>query len=474
MTKQIVVRFPPSPTGQIHIGNMRTMLFNFLFAKKNNGKVVFRFEDTDAERSKQEFEQPMLDAYKNFGLSWDDGPFKQSERAEIYNKYLKLLVDADLAYEAEINKFDNKKVIRLRNPERNIVWDDLVRGEIKINTHTFKGRDEDGNFDENGNPDIIIARNLNDAVYHFTVVIDDWLMGVTHVIRGEEHITSTPRQIMIMEALRDLKLSGEPEVQIPLYAHLPIIVGADKKKLSKRNGNTALQMYLDAGYLKETLANYLAFLGWNPGDEREFFTMEELIQEFSLEKCQKSPAQFDILKLDHINKHYLSKLSETEFIEYCLKYFTDEERELINSNFETNKKVFLKVLRDRTSNASDVFNAYRNGDTNMFFKFLYNQDLENFDKHKFCFKNKDGEQTLHEVQANMKMVVEKIAHISEENWTAENLKAEIWDWSATVGRGQILHPLRMIMSLKDKSPDPFTIMDIIGKAESLRRLDLDF
>jgi glutamyl/glutaminyl-tRNA synthetase len=472
--KQIVVRFPPSPTGQVHIGNVRTLLFNYFFARQNEGKIVFRFEDTDAERSKREYEQPMLDALTNLGLSWDEDPVRQTDRTEIYNKYLKLLVEADLAYEAEENKKDGTKVVRLRNNERDIIWDDLVKGEIKINSHTFKGRDENGNFSESGNPDIIIARNINDAVYHFTVVVDDWLMGVTHVIRGDDHVTSTPRQIMILEALRDLNLNDEPKVLIPKYAHLPTIIGADKKKLSKRNGNTALQMYLDLGYLKEAVVNYLAFLGWNPGGEREFFTLSELVKEFSFAKCQNSPAQFDILKLDHINKHYLAKLTEAEFIEYCLKYFTDEERDLINNNLETNKKVFLKVLRDRTSKASDVLDAYRNGETNMFFKFLYNQDLENFDKNKFCFKNKDGEQVLHEVQANMKMVVEKIAHISEENWTAENLKAEIWDWSATVGRGQILHPLRMIMSLKDKSPDPFTIMDIIGKAESLKRLDLNF
>lgn len=488
-SKQVVVRFPPSPTGEIHIGNVRTLLFNYFFAKKNNGKIVFRFEDTDKERSKKEYEQPMLDALKNLGLSWDNegGEYRQSERVEIYRKYLHKLVEAGLAYEDVENAQGTGKIVRLKNLEREIVWNDLVKGEIKINTHTFKERDDDGNFTGDNAADIIIARSVDDPIYHFTVVVDDWLMGVTHVIRGDDHITSTPRQIMILEALQQLQnippnlpsKGGEsaqehlePRVQIPEYAHLPTIIGSDKKKLSKRNGNTALQMYLNLGYLKETVVNYLAFLGWNPGGEREFFTLEELVQEFSFEKCQKSPAQFDIVKLNHINKYYLQKLSEEEFVNYCLKFFSSEELTLINANLETNKKVFLKVLRERVSVGGEVAQAYRAGEVNMFFKVLYDMDFASFDLNNICFKNKDGVQTLDQAKANLKLVLEKIEAISEADWTIENLKAAIWDWPATVGRGTVLHPLRMIMSLKTQSPDPFTIMEIVGKEESLRRVNL--
>ncbi len=477
LDKKNVVRFPPSPTGQIHIGNVRTLLFNYLFAKKNNGKIVFRFEDTDKERSKKEYEQPMLDALKDLGLSWDEEPVRQSDRTEIYVKYLNLLIDAGLAYEDVENAQKTGKIVRLKNLEREIVWKDLVKGEIKINTHTFKERDEAGNFTGDNAADIIIARSKTDPIYHFTVVVDDWLMGVTHVIRGDDHITSTPRQIMIIEAIQALPhlaspyKGEEPEVKIPLYAHLPTIVGSDKKKLSKRNGNTSLQMYLDLGYLKETLVNYLALLGWNPGGDKEFFTMGELIQEFSFEKCQVSPAQFDILKLDHINKFYLNKLSENDFVEACLKNFSQEERDLINANLETNKKVFLKVLRDRVSKASEVPTAYRAGEVNMFFKYLYDQDFKSFDMNLICFKNKESVQTLAQAKENLKLVKEKIENIADADWTTENLKSAIWDWSAAVGRGQVLHPLRMVMSLKEKSPDPFTIMEIVGKVESLRRLE---
>jgi glutamyl-tRNA synthetase len=473
--KKVKVRFPPSPTGEIHIGNMRTMLFNYLFAKKNNGEIVFRFEDTDKERSKKEFEEPMLQAYMDFGLSWDEGPYKQSERGEIYNKYLKLLVEAGLAYEAEENKKDGTRVVRLKNNERDIVWKDLVKGTITINTHTFKGRDDDGNFSEEGNPDIVIARNVNDAIYHFTVVIDDWLMGVTHVIRGEEHITSTPRQIMILEALRDLQDKNSPEVIIPEYAHLPIIVGADRKKLSKRTGTTSLKAFFEMGYLRETMINYLSLLGWNPGDEREFFSLEELIQEFSLERVQVSPAQFDFKKLDSINKHYLAKLSDEDLVSGVINSFPEDCREGINKNIDKARKIYLKVYRERISKFSEVYTAAQNGESDCYYDFSYDEDFKSFDINKLCFKG----QSLDEAKNNLKLVLEILLtsfnkeeqNISANiNWTVENLKNAIWDWSATVGRGQILHPLRMIMSLKDKSPDPFTIMEIIGKEESVRRM----
>lgn len=470
--KQVVVRFPPSPTGEIHIGNVRTLLFNFLFAKNHNGKIVFRFEDTDKERSKKEYEQPMLDALHTLGLTWDEGPYRQSERVEIYRKYLHLLVENGLAYEDVENAQGTGKIIRLKNIEREIVWNDLVKGEIKINTHTFKERDDEGNFTGENAADIIIARSIDDPIYHFTVVVDDWLMGVTHVIRGDDHITSTPRQIMILEALQQLeekiKEDNLPKVLIPQYAHLPTIIGEDRKKLSKRNGTTSLKAFFDLGYLKETMVNYLALLGWNPGDEREFFTLEELIKEFSFEKCQVSPAQFDFKKLDHINKFYLDKLSDEEFVTSVVNAFQGEERTALeNSDQIKLRNIILKIIRERISKFSEAVTMTNAGEFLMFFPEMYKKDFETFDANKICFKN----QSLDEAKENLKKVLEKIENISDAEWTAEKLKVEIWDWSATVGRGQVLHPLRMVMSLKEKSPDPFTIMEIIGKEESLGRIN---
>lgn len=456
-SSKIIVRFPPSPTGEIHIGNVRTLLFNYLFAKKNNGKIVFRFEDTDKERSQIAYEQPMLDALHNLGLSWDEGPYRQSERGEIYKKYLKQLVDDGKAYEAEENAAKNGKIVRLKNTEREIVWDDLIKGEIKINTHTFK--------DESGNPDIVIARSLEDAIYHFTVVVDDWLMGVTHVIRGDDHVTSTPRQIMIFEALG---------AETPRFGHLPTIIGEDRKKLSKRNGTTSLATFFELGYTKETMVNYLALLGWNPGDEREFFSLEELIQEFSLERCQKSPAQFDFKKLDHINKHYLDQVSEVEYLSYIQKNLERDlrfENSLADLSYLADKdflnKIILKIARDRISKSSDFINELSSGEFDYLFTEKYQTLFAEFDKAKIQFKN----QTAEEARANIQEVINRISALDEKDFVEENLKNLLWDWAGEVGRGQVLHPLRTLLSLKDKSPDPFTIMSILGKEESLRRLN---
>jgi glutamyl-tRNA synthetase len=457
--RSIIVRFPPSPTGEVHIGNVRTLLFNYLFARQNHGKVVFRFEDTDKERSQTAFEEPMIRVLHGLGLDWDEGPYRQSERADIYRKYLHQLVEEGKAYLAEDNAQGTGKVVRLKNIEKEIVWQDLVKGEIKINTHTFK--------DEFGNPDIIIARSIDDAIYHFTVVVDDWLMGVTHVIRGDDHVTSTPRQIMIFEALG---------ADIPTFGHLPTIVGEDRKKLSKRNGTTSLQAFFDLGYSKETMVNYLALLGWNPGDEREFFSMEELIKEFSFGRCQKSPAQFDFKKLDHINKHYMDMLSPEEYLKYVWNFIdshTRRENTVRDERFFADKelmnRVILTIVRDRINKNSEFIDLINRGELNPYFNFAYSKDLEDFDKDKLRFKS----QTDDEVKDILNLVLEKLGACKDlevGEWSVESLKSCLFDWAGTLGRGQVLHPLRVSLTLKEKSPDPFTVMSLIGKEDSLSRI----
>jgi len=461
--KQVVVRFPPSPTGEWHFGTVRTFVHNYLFAKQNNGKIVMRFEDTDKERNKLESYQQQLDVLARLGLNFDDGPYRQSERMEIYQKYLKQLVDEGKAYEGEVSEKSGGKVVRLKNVERDIVWNDLVKGEIKINTHSFKERGEDGSFSEDGNADIVIGRNINDPIYHFTVAVDDYLMGITHVLRGEDHVTSTPRQIMILEAL---------SAPIPEYGHLPTVWGEDKQKLSKRKGAKAVREYLDAGYLPDAILNQIALLGWNPGDDREIFKREDLIKVFSLNRVQKHPAIYEDKKLNYINKGHLKFLSDEEFVKGCYEAYPAEFRKGVDDHFEKFKKIVLKVYRERISLFKEVWEAAQNGENNMFHDFSYDNDFKNFDLQNICFKNKDGVQSLGQAKENLKLVLEKIEGIDDASWTAENLKNAIWDWSATVGRGTVLHPLRMVLSLKTQSPDPFTIMDIVGKNESLRRLKL--
>lgn len=455
-TKQVVVRFPPSPTGEWHFGNVRTFVFNYLFAKKMGGKIVLRFEDTDAARNKPGADVSQMQILKDLGLNYDEGPYYQSQRKEIYKKELHRLIAEGKAYEAEDNVAGTGKIVRLKNPGKKIKWNDLIKGEIEIDTLSFA--------DENGNADFVIARSVDDPLYHFTVVVDDYLMGITHVLRGEDHVTSTPRQILIFEAL------GATQDSMPLFGHQPTILGANGKKLGKRNGAIPVREYLEMGYLPDALLNAIALLGWNPGNDAlgEIFKRQDLINNFSLERVQTQAATFTGDKLDHINKEHIKFLSDDEYMAWCLKFFNEEERILIENNLEKNRKIFLKVYRERISKFTDVAAGYRAHEINMFFPFLYNQEFEKFDRSKVLFKG----QTENEMKEKLSMVLEKIKNVSDTEWTIENLKSNLWDWSATVSRGTVLHPLRMILSLRDKSPDPFTIMEIVGKEESLRRIDL--
>ena len=267
----------PSPTGKLHIGGVRTALYNFLYARQNGGKFILRIEDTDKERNKKEYEEDILEGFKWLGLNYDE-LYKQSDRGEIYKKYLEKLISDDLAYEAE------DKVIRFRNPGKDVIFNDLIRGDIKFNT------EELGDF--------VIAKSIDDPLYHLAVVVDDHESGITHIIRGEDHISNTPRQILIQEAIGASR---------PLYAHLPLILAPDRSKLSKRKHgeSVSLEYYRNKGYSAEAIINYLALLGWNPGTDQEIFTLDELLKVFNLQKVHKGGAILDEKKLSWVNrKHF--------------------------------------------------------------------------------------------------------------------------------------------------------------------------
>ncbi|MEX2014263.1 MAG: glutamate--tRNA ligase family protein [Parcubacteria group bacterium] len=287
MSSKIITRFPPSPTGPLQVGNVRTALFNYLFAKKNKGDFIVRAEDTDKARSKREYEESMLDSLEWLGLKRDGEFWRQSERTEIYKKYLKKLIGEGKAYVSEETEGENREVVRFKNPNSVIVFEDVVRGEVQFDT-TELG-------------DFIIAKNIEEPLYHLAVVVDDFETGITHVIRGEDHISNTPRQILIEEAI------GAPR---PIYVHMPLILASDRSKLSKRKHgeSVSLDYYRQKGYLPEAIINYLALLGWNPGTEQEIFTMEELIEQFDLAKIQKGGAIFDEKKLEWVNREHLKRL----------------------------------------------------------------------------------------------------------------------------------------------------------------------
>ncbi len=323
-TKKIITRFAPSPTGNFHIGSARTALFNFLFARANNGTFILRSEDTDKERSKKEFEDNIFKSFEWLGLSYDEF-YRQSERLDIYKEKLDLLLQNGSAYEAEESTSGEGKVIRFKNPNIDITFNDAVLGEITYNTEDLG--------------DFVIARSKDLPLYHFVVVVDDFDMGVTHVIRAQEHLANTPRQILIGRAL------GATE---PVYAHIPIVLAPDKSKLSKRHGATNVMEFKEEGYLPEAIVNFLALIGWNPGGEKEIYSMKELIEVFSLSGIQKSGGVFNKEKLDWFNKEYISKLEKEDLHTYIQDYIPEQIR-----SHEKYEKI-LSLLLERTHKGSEV------------------------------------------------------------------------------------------------------------------------
>ncbi len=441
MNNKVIVRFPPSPTGKLHIGNIRSFLFNYLYARKHNGEIVMRFEDTDLERSKKEYEEFALETLKELGLDFERGPFRQSERTEFYVDAIETLIKNQMAYEAEEREAGNgEKVIRFRNPNKIVSFEDKIRGKISIDTSSFG--------------DFIIARSKKLPLYHLTVVVDDINMGITDVIRGEDHITSTPRQILLIEALGGI---------IPRYTHLPLIIGEDKKKLGKRHGAVTWQEFKEKGYLPEGIVNYLALLGWNPGggDEREFFSKNELIKEFSLEKINNSPAIFSYTKLNNINKHWMIKLDEEKYFEKVLIFLSKDLKEEFKKNLKKSRKIVNFVIKERASKFSDISDMEKNKEFDYFFSEPKN------DKKKLIFRDDSLEKTLNSLEKVYKI----LSDIDELNWNKENLREKIFNlFIEGESVGSILHPLRMSLTGVKKSPNPFVLMDILGKEESLKRI----
>lgn len=425
----------PSPTGKFHIGGVRTTLFNYLFAKHHDGTFIIRSEDTDKERSKPEYEKNMLDTLDWLGMK-HDAFYRQSERTEIYQEHIQKLIDSGNAFEAEASK-DNPDmpVIRFKNPNKVVKFTDLILGDIE--------------FDTTDLGDFVIARNIETPIYHLTVVVDDGLMEISHILRGQEHINNTPRQILILEALG---------FERPQYAHIPLIMSPRGGKLSKRDPEVIPAFeYKDQGVAAEALVNFLAFIGWNPGDEREIMSMEELIAEFDISKVQKSGGAFNIDKLHWINKQYLNEFSDTEFADYIAPLFVE-----LKSTPIYNESVMQKItpiIRERTNYLIDVQNMIADGELDYYFV------QPEIDAEKIIWKKDVKEGSI----KHLEKARELLSNFDGE-FNTDSVKEVLWTYAEEVGKGNLLWPLRYALSGRDKSPDPFTLLATLEKETSLERI----
>ena len=478
--EEIRVRFAPSPTGYLHIGGARTALFNYFFAKKNNGKFILRIEDTDRERLKEDSVSKIISSMKWLGMNWDEGPEKegeygpyyQSERTELYRKEAYRLVEEGKAYycfcteedierereeqkekrlpfrysgkcstltkeEIEKNLQEGKSyVIRIKIPREGATEvEDLIRGKVV--------------FQNDQLDDYIIMKSNGMPTYNFACVIDDYSMKISHVIRAEEHLSNTPKQVLIYEALG---------YKVPQFAHLSMILAPDRSKLSKRHGATSVEEFRDKGYLKEAIVNYLTLLGWTPGENKEIFTMEDTTQKFSLDKVSKTAAIYDIDKLTWMNGYYLRELDLDYITRESIPYFI--QRGLVDENRAKEKYEYIKkvvgAVREKVKLLPEIAEA-----SEYFFKDVEEYDTKGVEKR---FK-KDGVVELLEKG--------KIALANCTSFDIETVEKSYRDLIDELGikGGDIIHPTRLALSGKTVGPGLFDIISILGKEKCIERIN---
>jgi glutamyl-tRNA synthetase len=473
-SKPIVTRFAPSPTGFLHIGSIRTALFAYLFARQNNGTFIVRIEDTDTERSIPGVVEHLQESLRWVGLDWDYGPDKpgpfgsciQSERLSIYHQYAQKLVDKGLAYsdpyteeevaafreKAEVEKrpflyrqhrpenlstqWDKTKPLRLKVSEiKRYTWTDAVRGELSAGEEMLD--------------DVVLIKSDGYPTYNFAHIVDDYEMGVTHIMRGDEFISSTPKFLSIYDAL---------QIPYPIFVTLPPIMRDDgKKKLGKRDGAKDVLEYRTDGYLPEVMVNFLALIGWNPGTDQEIFSLAELISEFDIRKIQRSGGAFNQTKLLWMNKQYLSKLSDESFLNY-LK--TTDTKALTGVPHDTVKRA-LPTIRERISVRAELDKEGSDGSM----EFAYLKAVPTYETALLRWKN----------DTSVAEVLPRLIHASALLNTAdfsstETIKASLWPYAEEVGKGEVLWPLRVALSGAAQSPDPFTLAYILGRVETLHRI----
>ena len=426
----IRVRFAPSPTGYLHVGGARTALFNWLYARKMGGKFLLRIEDTDRERSSEQHTKVIRDGLNWLGLDWDEDIVFQGAGLKRHQGLADRLVADGHAYEDE-------GAVRFRMPQGEIAWDDAVGGPI-----SFRGADIQ---------DWVILRSDRTPTYNFTVVADDAEMRISHVIRGADHISNTPKQIAVFEAF------GKAP---PVFAHVPMIHGQDGRKLSKRHGATAVGDYRKLGILPEALRNFLALLGWNPKDERElFFEIGELIQAFSLEDVQRKAAIFDLTKLEWMNGQYLSRTP----VEDLLPLVEPEMRRLGFDPTAVARDKLVKAVDVNRERARTTMDIAERAAIRLDAGFIKRDDAKAQE-----LIAKDPEAHYSALQA----VLEHLDKLSESDWNPERLESELRALAETlgIGPGKVFQPIRIALTGTTVSEGIHLLLDVVGREESLARI----
>jgi glutamyl-tRNA synthetase len=464
---KIKTRFAPSPTGYLHIGGLRTALYNYLFAKKNDGIFLLRVEDTDRERYVEGAVEAMMEILKRMNLEYQEGPYLQSERLDIYKKYADKLVESGYAYrcfcskerleelrkQQEAMKLHTKydrtclklskeevetrlkngesSVIRLRIPEGETTFEDAIRGKITIPNSEID--------------DQVLIKSDGFPTYHLAVVVDDHLMKITHIIRGEEWISSVPKHVILYKALG---------FEMPVFAHLPHVLNKDRTKLSKRQGDVAVEDFLGKGYLPEALNNYVALLGFNPTGDRDIYTIEELIHAFDLAKINKSGAIFDITKLNWMNAHYIRSIDSAKLVDLVKPFLSqrDHDHELLKRAIEV-EKTRATTLADFESLVNSYF------------------EMPDFNPDILVWKKSDKNDAIKQLEGLGELIRNADTKIFK---NLELIETEIKEYieKENLQTGNVLWPLRVALSGSTQSASPFEIMWVLGKEEAIKRIEI--
>lgn len=469
---EVRVRFAPSPTGELHIGGARTALFNYLFARSAGGLFILRIDDTDLERSRTDYIDKLTESMRWLGLNWDEGPHYQSKRLEIYTGEAERLISEKKAYRCYCSSDDldqgreaareEKKaylypgtcrnlsshqeisyhqagvnpVIRLTTPDSGeTLVEDEIRGKVS--------------FDNTNLDDFIIIKSNGLPTYNFASIVDDMKMGITDVIRGEEHLSNTPRQLLCANALG---------YQVPRFAHVPMILAPDRSKLSKRHGATAVEEFMREGYLPEALVNYMALLGWSPGDDQELFNLDDLINNFSLKRVNKTAAVYDTNKLAWINSHYIRTYNPDKLAEVAKPFFRDNN--LIHDDLSEQENEFYKkviqTVKERAKTLVELAEV-----SEYFFSRHYSYDQKGIKKH---FTQEAVPDLLIRLTDELRMLESFNSKNAEILFckTAEDLGISI---------GQLIQPVRLAVTGRTGGPGLFEILDLLGKDETIIRLE---